>query len=152
EAARHYQRALAEFPNDLVAQSGLGFCYLQTRQWAASLAVYQRVLEQDATSVVALSKVGELCVTLHRLPEAFVAYLALGDQYAADGQVARAEAAWQKAAEQAPDEPGPHERLVAHFRNKRDRTAALREQLIVARIFWQHGDLEQARLLAQEVL
>src|SRR5215469_15465983 len=86
EAARHYQRALAEFPNDLVAQSGLGFCYLQTRQWAASLAVYQRVLEQDATSVVALSKVGELCVTLHRLPEAFVAYLALGDQYAADGQ------------------------------------------------------------------
>src|SRR5579885_882319 len=125
EAARQYQRALAELPNDTGARSGLGFCYLQTRQWKAALAEYQRVLEQDATSVIALSKVAELYVTLQRRTDAFRAYLALGDYYAGDGQPARAEAAWQKAALQAPDELEPHERLASHFRSKKDRTAAL---------------------------
>jgi tetratricopeptide (TPR) repeat protein len=152
EAARQYQRALAEFPNDTGARSGLGFCYLQTRQWKAALAEYQRVLEQDATSVIALSKVAELYVTLQRRMDAFRAYLALGDYYAGDGQPARAEAAWQKAAQQAPEELEPHERLASHFRSKKDRTAALREQLVIARIYQKRGDLAKVREYAEAVL
>ena len=31
EAAQEYQRALAEFPDDAMARSGLGFCYMQTK-------------------------------------------------------------------------------------------------------------------------
>lgn len=152
EAARHYERALAEFPNDTGARGGLGFCYMQTRQWKAALAEYQRVLEQDVASVIALSKVAELYATLERREEAFRAYLALGDQYAQDGQAARAEAAWQKAANQAPEELEPHERLAAHFRRKKDRLAARQEHLVVARIYWQRGELLKAREQCETVL
>ncbi len=152
EAARQYQRALAEFPNDVGARSGLGFCYMQTGQWDAALAEYRRVLDLDATSVIALSKIAELYVLLHRRADAFRAYLALGDHYAQSGQPARAEAAWQKAAQQAPEEPGPHERLAAHFRSKKDLAAARQEHLVVARIYRQRGELAKVREHCEAVL
>jgi tetratricopeptide (TPR) repeat protein len=152
EAARHYQQALAEFPDDTGARSGLGFCYMQIRQWEAALAEYQRVLEQDAASIIALSRVAELDATLERREEAFRAYLALGDQYAQDGQAARAEAAWQKAANQMPEEPEPHERLAAHFHKKKDRVAARQEHLVVAHIYRKRGELAKAREQCEALL
>jgi tetratricopeptide (TPR) repeat protein len=152
EAARQYQRALAEFPSDPGARRGLGFCYMQTRQWEAALAEYQFVLEQDATNVIALSKVAELAVILQRSGDAFRAYLALGDYYAASAQAARAEAAWQKAAQLLPDEPGPHERLAEHFRSKNDLTSAIQAHLAAARGYIQRGELPQARQHCEAVL
>lgn len=145
EAARQYQRALAEFPADPGARRGLGFCYMQTRQWEAALAEYLRVLEQDARNSIALGKVAELYVILQRRGDAFHAYLALGDYYAESAQAARAEAAWQKAAQLSPEEPGPHERLAEHFRGKSDFSSALREHLAAARGYAQQGELAHAR-------
>ncbi len=152
EASRQYQRALAEFPADPRARCGLGYCYMQTRQWEAALAEYQHVLEQDATNVVALAKMAELYVILQRNSEAFQAYLVLGDYYAATTQVARSEAAWQKAALLSPEEPGPHERLAQHFREKNDLTSAIKEHLEAARGYIQQGELERARRHAEAVL
>ncbi len=152
EAARQYQRALAEFPADIAARRGLGFCYMQTRQWEAALAEYRRVLEQDVTNVVALGKVAELYIILQRPRDAFHAYLALGDHYAASAQVARAEAAWQKAVQLAPGEPGPHERLAEHFRGKNDLASAVQEHLAAAGGYAQQGALAQARRHCEAVL
>ncbi len=152
EAARQYQRALAEFPADMAARRGLGFCYMQTRQWEAALAEYQRVLEQDAANVIALGKVAELYVILQRSRDAYDAYLALGDYYAASAQAARAEAAWQKAAQLAPEEPGPHERLAGHFRGKNDLASAIQEHLAAARGYIQQGALAEARQHCEAVL
>jgi tetratricopeptide (TPR) repeat protein len=152
EAARQYQRALAEFPDDPGARRGLGYCSMQTRQWEAALTEYQRVLAQDATNVIALGKVAELYVILQRQSDAFHAYLALGDYYAAFAQAGRAEAAWQKAAQLSPEEPGPHERLAEHFRGKNDLTAALQEHLAAARGYIQRGELALARQHCEAVL
>jgi tetratricopeptide (TPR) repeat protein len=152
EAARQYQRALAEFPADPGARRGLGFCYMQTRQWEAALAEYERVLEQDAANVVALAKVAELYIILQRRSDAFRAYLALGDYYAESAQAARAEAAWQKAAQLLPEEPGPHERLARHFRDKRDLVSAIQAHLAAARGYIQQGEFEQARQHCEAVL
>ncbi|HLW00402.1 MAG TPA: tetratricopeptide repeat protein [Ktedonobacterales bacterium] len=152
EAAGQYRRALAEFPADLGARRGLGFCYMQTRQWEAALVEYQHVLEQDAANVVALGKVAELYVILQQDKEAFRAYLALGDHYAETVQVARSEAAWQKAAQLSPDEPEPHERLARHFHEKRDLASAIKEHLDAARGYVQQGELEQARRHAEAAL
>ncbi len=152
EAARQYQRALAEFPSDPGARRGLGFCYMQTRQWEAALAEYQFVLEQDATNIIALGKVAELFVILQRRTDALRAYLALGDHYAESSQMARAEAAWQKAAQIAPEEPEPHERLARHFHSKKDRSAALQAHLAAAGAYIQRQELARARAHCEEVL
>jgi tetratricopeptide (TPR) repeat protein len=96
EAAQEYQRALAEFPEDAIARSGLGFCYMQTKQWQLALEEYEYTLKRDPSNVIALSKTAELYGILNRRDEAYKAYLHLADLYSQAGQGARAEAAWQK--------------------------------------------------------
>jgi len=152
EAAQAYQRALAEFPDDLVARGGLGFCYMQTRQWAQALAQYEYVLTRDPGNVIALSKTAEIYAIQGRRPEAFRAYLRLGELYLQQGQSARAEAAWQKAANLAPESPEPHERLANHYRSRKDLAAAVNEYLAAAQAYAAQRDNDRARLHCEEVL
>src|SRR5258708_12692104 len=65
EAAKEYQRALTEFPDDAAARGGLGFCYMQTKQWKQALVEYEYILERDVGNVIALSKPPALYVTLN---------------------------------------------------------------------------------------
>src|SRR5260370_35879662 len=95
EASQEYQRALAEFPEDSTAQSGLGFCYMQTRQWQQALDEYTFVLKRDPDNVIALSKTAELFGILNRRDEASAAYLHLPDLYSQAGPAARPEATCQ---------------------------------------------------------
>ena len=60
EAMQEYQRALAEFPDDATARSGLGFCYMQTKQWQQALNEYEYTLKREPGNVIALSKTAEL--------------------------------------------------------------------------------------------
>src|SRR5579875_3452812 len=70
EAMQEYQRALAEFPDEPVARSGLGFCYMQTKQWQRALEEYEYVLQRDPGNVIALSKTAELYGILNRRGDA----------------------------------------------------------------------------------
>ena len=119
EAANEYQRALAEFPDDAAARGGLGFCYMQTKQWQKALAEYETILERDPSNVIALSKTAELYVILNRRDDAYKAYMHLAELYSQAGQGARAEAAWQKAVQLSPASPEPHERLAIYYLGKR---------------------------------
>ena len=55
DAAREYQRALAESPEDAAARGGLGFCYMQTKQWQLALDQYEHILRRDSSNVIAMS-------------------------------------------------------------------------------------------------
>ena len=120
DAANEYQRALAEFPDDAAARGGLGFCYMQTKQWQKALAEYETVLERDPSNVIALSKTAELYVILNRRDEAYKAYMHLAELYSQAGQGVRAEAAWQRAVQLSPASPEPHERLATYYQGKKD--------------------------------
>src|SRR5713226_3274452 len=85
EAAQEYQRALAEFPDDPMARGGLGFCYMQTKQWQQALVEYEYTLKRDPSNVIALSKTAELYGILGRRDAAYTAYLRLADLYAQAG-------------------------------------------------------------------
>src|SRR5258706_1073743 len=120
EAAREYQRALGEFPDDAAARGGLGFCYMQTKQWQQALDEYEHILKRDLSNVIALSKTAELYVILNRREDAYKAYLHLAELYSQAGQGARAEAAWQRAVQLSPGNPEPHERLAVYYSGKKD--------------------------------
>ena len=90
EALQDYQRALTEFPEDAMARSGLGFCYMQTKQWQKALNEYANVLQGDPSNVIALSKTAELYGIFNMRDDAYQAYLHLADLYAQAGQGARA--------------------------------------------------------------
>ncbi len=152
EAAKEYQRALAEFPDDTMARGGLGFCYMQTRQWKQALKEYEYTLQRDPGNVIALSKTAELYGILNRREDAYKSYLHLADLYSQAGQGARAEAAWQKAAQLIPTEPEPHERLAAYYTGKKDVAMMLQERLAAAQGYLLRQDFAAARAQCEEVL
>ncbi|GAC1345214.1 MAG: hypothetical protein NVSMB27_07110 [Ktedonobacteraceae bacterium] len=152
EAAAEYQRALAEFPDDPMARGGLGFCYMQTKQWQKALDEYEYTLKRDSSNVIALSKTAELYGILHRRDDAYHAYLHLADLYSQAGQGVRAEAAWQKAVQLSPGDPAPHERLAAYYLGKKDMAFMIQERLAAAQGYLQRNDVTAARIQCEEVL
>src|SRR2546421_4577406 len=152
EAAKEYQRALVEFPDDAMARGGLGFCYMQTKQWQKALDEYEYTLKRDHSNIIALSKTAELYGILNRRDDAYLAYLHLADLYSQAGQGARAEAAWQKAVQLSPGDPEPHERLAAYYYGKKDIAFMIQERLAAAQGYLQRNDVTAARAQCEEVL
>src|SRR5579859_3432652 len=152
EAAQEYQRALVEFPDDAMARGGLGFCYMQTKQWQKALNEYEYTLKRDHSNIIALSKTAELYGILNRRADAYRAYLHLADLYSQAGQGARAEAAWQKAVQLSPGDPEPHERLAAYYVGKKDSAMMLQERLAAAQGYLLRNDISAARVQCEEVL
>ena len=152
EAAQEYQRAQAEFPDDAAARGGLGFCYMQTKQWQQALNEYEYILKRDPSNVIALSKTAELYGILGRRNDAYRAYLLLADLYSQAGQGARAEAAWQKTVQLAPDNPEPHERLATYYFEKKDIALMIQERLAAAQGYFARDERGLARMQCEEVL
>ncbi|MBV9710501.1 MAG: tetratricopeptide repeat protein, partial [Ktedonobacteraceae bacterium] len=152
EAMLEYQKALAEFPEDPTARGGMGFCYMQTKQWQQALREYEYILKRDPGNVIALSKTAELYGLLNRREDAYGAYLHLADLYSQAGQGARAEAAWQKAVQLSPGNPEPHERLAGYYFEKKDIAAMIHERLAAAQGYLLGNHLGQARVQCEEVL
>ena len=152
EAAKEYQRALAEFPDDAAARGGLGFCFMQTKQWKQALAEYEHILKRDSSNVIALSKTAELYVILHRRDDAYKAYMHLAELYSQAGQGARAEAAWQKAVQLSPTHPEPHEHLAIYYQGKKDFALMVQERLAAAQGYLLHNDSVAASVQCEEVL
>src|SRR6266568_2668628 len=152
EAAQEYQRALVEFPDDAMARGGLGFCFMQTKQWQKALDEYEYTLKRDHSNIIALSKTAELYGILHRRDDAYQAYLHLADLYSQAGQGTRAEAAWQKAVQLSPGDPEPHERLAAYYFGKKDIAFMIQERLAAAQGYLHRNDMKVARTQCEEVL
>jgi tetratricopeptide (TPR) repeat protein len=152
EAAKEYQRALAEFPDDAAARGGLGFCYMQTKQWKQALDEYEFILQHDLSNVIALSKTAELYVILSRREDAYRAYLHLAELYSQAGQGARAEATWQKAVQLSPNEAQPHESLATYYAGKKDFALMVQERLAAAQGYLLHNDKAAAQAQCEEVL
>jgi len=152
EAAKEYHRALAEFPDDAAARGGLGFCYMQTKQWKQALAEYEHIRKRDPSNVIALSKTAELYVILNRRDDAYKAYMHLAELYSQAGQGARAEAAWQKAVQMSPANPEPHERLAAYYLGKKDFALMVQERLAAAQGYLLRNDSAAASAQCEEVL
>ncbi len=152
EAANEYQRALAEFPDDTAARGGLGFCYMQTKQWQKALAEYESILKRDPSNVIALSKTAELYVILNRRDDAYRAYMHLAELYSQAGQGARAEAAWQKAVQLSSTDPEPHERLAAYYLGKKDVALMVQERLAAAQSYLLRNESVAATMQCEEVL
>ncbi len=152
EAMRAYEQALAEFPEDITAHGGLGFCYMQTKQWQQALNEYESVLQSESSNIIALSKVAELYGILNRRDDAYTAYAHLAELYSQAGQGARAEAAWQKAVQLSPGQPEPHERLAGYYFEKKDIHAMIQQRLAAAQGYILRHEPGPARVQCEEVL
>ncbi len=152
EAIQGYQKALTEFPEDVAAHNGLGYCYMQMKQWQYALNEYEIILQREPGNIIALSKTAELYVILNRHSDAYQAYLYLADLYSQAGQSERAEAAWQKAVQLSPGDPEPHERLANYYFERKDIHRMLQERLAAAQGYLLRNELGLARQHCEEAL
>ncbi len=153
EAIYDYRRALAEYPDDLVANISLGSALLRLRQYAEALEAFEAVRRKAPQDLVALSKVAELQAALGKREEAAASYQALATAYGAAGLPARALGAWQQMASLLPDFPAAHLQLGQALDKAGKPQEASKAYLTAARLYRKVGSFPEAvAALEQAVL
>ena len=123
-AVEELRRAIELRPNYWRNHSELGFAHLAAGRLDESAKAYTRVVELQPDSALGYHMLGTVHQTAGRLPEALAnyeragairprhsTYSNIGTIHFWTGQYARAEAAYRKAIEQAPNAPGLHANL-----------------------------------------
>src|SRR6266849_9202307 len=147
-----YREALAEFPDEPLALSSLGFALLQADKLDIALQLYQRAAALSPGDPVAPEKCGEIFERQGRLNEAAQTYLAVAEIHLKRRDVQKAMDNWNRVARLTPDNLAAHTRLaLASERTGQTRQAVL-EYIEVARIFQRARDTEKATAAANRAL
>ncbi len=144
EAASAYQRALAEFPRDVNALTGLGLAHFNLGQFSDALAVYQQAGELAPDDPALMERVGEAHEKLGQRKEAAAAYVASAERYQAQDTPHLALERWQDAARVWPDCLQAHVQLLQHYQRQGQASAAVDECLTLARIYQKQGQADYA--------
>lgn len=140
EAIEAYQRALAEFPDDIDALTGLGMAQASIGESKQALKAYERASELEPDNPVLLEQVGKTLEAVGRAEEAAATYLACGRQYIKQGQAAHlALACWERAAQANPSSVEAHASLLKHYQRRGRIGAAVNECLTLAGIYREQG-------------
>ncbi len=144
KAIVEYERALAEFPDDLTALVSLGMAYLESRQLEKALSAYQKASQLTPDDPLAWERVADVQERLGRLDEAAETYAAMANIYAEWKAMDKAIETWLRATRLAPDHLGAHLNLAEAYAKQGKARAAAGECLSLARILQRRGQIEKA--------
>ena len=144
EAARAYRFALAEFPNDQNAIIGFGRAALFAGNIDLAQKAFQQLLKLDSGNYQALHYTAEIQEHLGRLDEAAESHLRVGNILAAQGDLDAAVESWRSATQLAPNQLDAQQKLAEGLANLGELRQAARQFLILAAIYQQRQDPEQA--------
>lgn len=153
QAIAAYQRALAEFPNDVGGLTGLGLAYSGTGQLENALESYQRASELAPDDPVLYEHIGKVREQLGHEKEAAEAYLASAEHYLSQQQAPHlALERWQDAVRAYPDCVKAHAQLLQYHRRHNQTREAVQECLALVRIYREQGQQEYAVQICQYAL
>lgn len=152
EAIAAYQRALAEFPDDLAALIGLGLALSENGQPEEALEVYRRAAEIDTENPTLPERIGQILEEMGRPAEAARAYLQAAEQYTHRQALSLAMERWEDAVRVDPSCVPAHVNLLRAYLNQGKKTSAIREYLALAEIYQAQGKADQALELCQYAL
>lgn len=152
KAIAEYERAAAEFPNDIVVNTSLGMAYLETQQLDRALQAYQRVCRVAPDDVVAWARLADVQERLGRLEEAAESYVIMADLYLRQRDVKRAIETWVRATRLDPGNITAHKNLARTYATQGKVRSAVREYLALARIYERQGATDQAIAHCQQAL
>ena len=144
EAAAAYQRALAEFPRDAGALTGLGSAHFGVGQFEEALDAYQQASALSPNDPALLERIGETHEQLGQGKEAAETYVAAAEHYQSQGTTHLALERWQDAIRAWPDCLPAHVQLLQHYQRQRQVNEATEECLILARIYQKQGQIDYA--------
>lgn len=151
-AIKEYRRALAEFPDDFSAHSGMALALQESNNFDRALAEYRLLSKMQPGDPVSLAHVAVLLERLNRPNEAAEVYDQIGELYQSQKQMNKAVEAWRKAGALEPEHPEPHEKLAGAFAEAGHAGAAAREWLALAKIAQRGGDFSRAKEYVERTL
>jgi tetratricopeptide (TPR) repeat protein len=152
KALTQYGQALAEFPNDVAALTGLGLVYHNLQQLDKALSAYQRSRQAGADDPAVLQRLADVQERLKRLDEAADTYVALANHALQERDINSAVQSWMRAVQLAPGHPIARLNLAKAYASQGYTQAAVKEYLDLANAFQSEGRPDQAMNICQQAL
>ncbi|MGQ9717298.1 MAG: tetratricopeptide repeat protein [Anaerolineae bacterium] len=152
EAIAAYQQALAEFPDEPDALSGLGLALAGAGRVEEALPFLQRAAELVQENPVLQEHVARVLERLNRPQEAAQAYLQAADLYLRQRASALAVERWKDALRVDPSSIPAHANLLRVYVGEGKHREAIAEYLALATIYRDRGETEKAMELCQYAL
>lgn len=151
-AIKEYRRALAEFPEDVSARSGLALALQESNKFDEALAEYRVLVKTQSGDPIPLAHVAVLLERLNHKSEAGDAYCQIAEIYHTQKQMNKAVEAWRKASSLEPERAEPHEKLAAAFVEAGHNGPAAREWFALAKLAQKGGDFPKAQQYVERTL
>ncbi len=152
KAIEEYDKALAEFPQDVAALTGIGLAFVETKQLEKALNVYKEAANLNAENPDVIQRVGFVYERLGQLNEAARAYVLAGEAAVRMRGVAQAIELWRKACVLAPQNLEAHRNLVRAYQAQEENSKAAWHYLIMARVLARRARFDEATDCAAEAV
>jgi tetratricopeptide (TPR) repeat protein len=152
KAISEYMKALTEFPDDVMALTGIGLALLETRQLDKALSVYQRAARLAPGDPVILGRMADVLDQMGRKNETAEAYMMVAEAYLRQRAVERAVECWQRVVRLCPGHLQAHQSLAKACAGCNQTEQAIREFIILASLYQRQGQIEQAIQQCQSAL
>jgi len=152
KAIAQYREALAEFPDDVAALTGVGLAYVKVQQLERALAAYQQARQEAADDPAVLERLADVQERLRRLDEAADTYVGLAQVALRARDIERAIHSWKRAVQLTPGHPIARLNLAKAYASQGNTRAAIREYLALAEAFQRQGRPDQAMNICQQAL
>ncbi len=151
-ALKEYQRAAAEFPDALDARLAIASAYAGLERWREALDIYQALQQTRPEDPVLLERLAEVYVQLRNIDKARETYLRLSDQHVVHKKLPQAIGVLEQLIELLPQDEELMSRLARLYQEVGDKGALVRIQLDRVRKMFREGRLNEAMVLAEEIL
>ena len=152
QAAKCYRRALELIPNHPVALNNLGLAYFQMGNLEEAIKCYKQAAKTTPEDPLPLDKLGQIYEQMGRFDQAAKCALYAGELYLKTREVNRAVENWVRVTRNAPENIQSHSRLAAVYERLGQKPMAVREFLVLASLYQNKKDLENARRFTEHAL
>jgi tetratricopeptide (TPR) repeat protein len=153
QAVAEYERALAEFPKNAAALTGLGQAHYGKGELEAALDAYQQASELTPNDPVLLERIGQTREQLGQGKKAADAYVASASQYLSQQQATDlAFERWKDAVRACPDCIPAHAKLLEYYQKHGQNTEAVAECLALVHVYQDMGQIDYATKISQHAL
>jgi tetratricopeptide (TPR) repeat protein len=149
---KEYQRAAAEFPEDVDARMGIASAYAGLQKWREALEIYLTLSRGAPDDPVILERLADTYVQLKDLDKVRESFLRLSDQHVIHRKLPQAIGALEHLSELLPQDEEVMTRLARLYQDVGDKNALIRIQLERVRMMFRDGRLNDAMVLAEDLL
>jgi len=152
KAIEQYELAVAEFPDDATARSGLAFAYHGGERLKEALREYRKLRDLRPDDPDPAAKMASVLEELGRSSDAAEAWMGVAESYIEQQSPKRAVEAWKEALRLQPANREARSRLAAALERESHASEAAKEYLTLARLCHQENDPQQAAAYCRRTL